>query len=741
MPATFPVISVDNIKVRYREPFITAGINQKSVVSTPHGLYRGFTLVAGSSNFRVGVAQDSANADHVAVYETNYGDNTGLTRHSLLVRKTGGNFQLDLTSLNGVSAVTAYIVLYASYTNGTTTSSELRAYTAAEWAALAAATKNELLLLGTCVIPPSGSPAAVTSFTSTGRSSAWRAVASEMQPWDPILRNGSFEHGRADLSPIQSYRLAITDWPADTSGDGVFRWTQGTTARSGDKSLKYTQNAVSTVPQSAEIQQWHEVPVKVGQRMRFTGYIRQMIAPTAGSIKFRFYWGDNNDEGSGGQVTDVTMSVLSTTDASFRQIDETIAVPSATFMLKKVAIVADVVTAATSGTLCYVDDLQVWVEPVSTEFEIPANLNLFSRQLNTTDLVITPGSLDSSEDQGGLIRFTVGDVASYAVEGPEENAFVVERQMQTLASLPPAFALMGRLYKLGAGILANETDALRPRVEADYAATAGIDFTLMWASGREGESSGSYTEPATRMYVARTGEWVFTVNAKWGTTTWGKDVSGIPANAFRLSETNFKVQNRVSDTAWNDASWTTSPIDISATLTAITGNQTVSGTQAVTGAATFGSTIVATGSVTGSSLHWTTAVQRKVPAMSAGRVGADISTLRTTNGGGIILGTTTNKIVYPLATDSSETLTGWELAIHDVAASAPLTARLYKTSAFDASETALGTLKTSAQVGQEILGESSLTITLSSYESLFVVVTPGGVTGATTFHATSKTTR
>src|SRR5574338_1521564 len=87
MPYTFPspTVSTSNIKMRWREPYVTSGLNKKLVGVLPAGIYRGLKLSTSGSNNTVTAIPDSTYQDHVAFYNTadgfslTYRDSTNTT--------------------------------------------------------------------------------------------------------------------------------------------------------------------------------------------------------------------------------------------------------------------------------------------------------------------------------------------------------------------------------------------------------------------------------------------------------------------------------------------------------------------------------------------------------------------------------------------------------------------------------------------------------------------------------------
>lgn len=139
-----------------------------------------------------------------------------------------------------------------------------------------------------------------------------------------------------------------------------------------------------------------------------------------------------------------------------------------------------------------------------------------------------------------------------------EGRIVVERRDQNSALLPPALRWRGRVV-LGDGLLATETDALKPRIAAAAATGGGIDFTLMWESAPAAQQG-------TRIYMEPTGGLVFTINASWGGLSWSKDIAdgATAASKFRFVNGSLTVLRRApsADVPWSDATWSSTPMTL-----------------------------------------------------------------------------------------------------------------------------------------------------------------------------------
>jgi hypothetical protein len=356
-----------------------------------------------------------------------------------------------------------------------------------------------------------------------------------------IIRNPGFEHGIT----LSTVRFGISDWEnrADLAVNGAFRLNT-TTPSTGVKQLEFNQTNVAAA--TGRIEQPQEIPVNPGQDIRVRIAIRQLIAPTAGAYSVVLYWGDADSTASGS--TTVACQVLASTDVAYRTVAQTVAVPAAKRFLKLVTVEVAGVTLGAPGVSVLFDDLQVTVE-TQTDMT-PAVDNTHMKPEIVDALIVEDPTTYALGQLAALLRMNKASPSS-------EGSVILERKDQDYsgANIPPALAHFGRLFQLGSKLLNTEAHALLPRVSADYSSVAGVDFTLMWESGRNGETTGGYTQPCVRLYSSNDGQWVLTSNAIWGGTTWTKDVAGQNATKQGLAKDGMRTFTRTADAAWTDGAW------------------------------------------------------------------------------------------------------------------------------------------------------------------------------------------
>lgn len=540
MPTTLSAFATGEATMRYKEPYVTEGLNKKLAVTVPAGIYRGFRLTTNGAAMTIDVAADTTETDHVASYRTQGG-------FALTIRKTGGTFPIDLTVFANKTIV---ICIYCTYGVGFTTTAELRTYEVFPVDEFTGAPENsELVVLGTVVVPAAGViPAA--NITNDRRRMAWEATAPEAVPWSAIVKNPSFEHGvTGDIT-----RFSISDWDKGTLAvNGTFRLGT-TTVRSGAKSLEH--NKTNVAASLAAVFQFQEIPVVPGQRLRVVGWIRQLIAPTGGTTDVLLSWGDLDSIAVA--PTTLTISVNAATDASFRKFDHLVEVPAGSYILKAVSIVAQISTGST-GVAFVVDDFQVYVETGTPQALQSAFNARLKPELLASLLLADPDTYNPGEI-AALLRY------QKSATPLGEGVMYGERKDQATDDAQTALSWYGRIVNLGARMMYAGEASSAPRIEAPW--SANDSFTLMFESGAE-----SGVLKKIRMYAgdldvaapnppAQPGI-LFTVNARWdgNTSLWTKDINATPSTAFYLnalpagSDGFIRVLSQATPDTWTSPNW------------------------------------------------------------------------------------------------------------------------------------------------------------------------------------------
>jgi hypothetical protein len=505
-PITLSQISSANVKVRWKEPYASEGLNRKLAVVVPSGVYRGLKLGVSTTNLSVDLLADAA-GDHVAVHENQLGFST------TYVDDTSGTITLPLTGFLTNDVVV--VCLLVTYTSGSSTTALFRGYELSEYDALSASSKQDLVVLGTVLRPAAGIiPAA--NITHDRRKLPFLQRADEAVPWNPLIRNGGFELGQTN----GTYRHASPFWKTSTTNANFTVRPVTTEFRSGAKSLEMTTGVAGIVV--ATIQQDLWMPVTPGRYIMGRLFKKVILAPSGApppTGRLRFLFGDLDG------INDVQEDLLfdiSAIDGSFEENTGIVKVPATARVLKAVQIILDATYAGT-GPCIRLDDVQAWAQVDGANWLDVQDSRV--RETAVGDMFL--GAANSFGNNSAKLSF----------DGALIN---IDRRdgLQTLP--PPALAINGRQYTSQRYTLLFQSAI--PLPDPPY-----TGLTMYY---RKYVSSFNFSV-------------VETVNASFdnGTLNWSKDVtfamlgSAIGATKHEISYRGVKVYGRSGSVA-DDAPWT-----------------------------------------------------------------------------------------------------------------------------------------------------------------------------------------
>jgi hypothetical protein len=179
---TVSSLSQADLKVRFKETYVSEGLNRKFTGVVPRGVYRGFKLIPNGTDMTVTLEDDSDTSDHVAVYED-------LNGRALTIHIQSGDIDIDLTAS---ASTTVAIAIYVEYSINATTLGQIRTYEVSPADELTGATEEgELIILGTVIVPASG-VIPVADITAQRRTSAGAEIAPEATSPLPLVANPHF---------------------------------------------------------------------------------------------------------------------------------------------------------------------------------------------------------------------------------------------------------------------------------------------------------------------------------------------------------------------------------------------------------------------------------------------------------------------------------------------------------------------------------------------------------------------
>jgi len=520
-------------RMRYKEPFLTAGLNKKLAVAVPTGIYRGFRLEvdAAAGDRTVDIQGDS---DHVAIYLTE------ADGYALTIRRTSGDFLIDLSAYESETVVLA---LYATYAIGFTTSVVLRAYTEAEYAG--ASEKDELLVLGSVDVPAAGNDIEASMLHPTGRSMAWRSEATEAVFWAQQVKNPSFEWSD-DSTP--TYLRASAYWEAEvTGGSATATWAPSATSpNSGSYCMALDLTVIGTV--NSEVRQKVYTRVHEGQRLLVRFYKQAVQAAASGTlIVYASYINEDGVEPLMATPANYSVTVdLSSPDTGYVEVEATLEVPVGYDLshLQEIRVAAQNLEFTSTGTAVRIDDIQAWLETDVLDRYL-ADESKGSEQVSELT-VVDPSSDFSDFGAQALIQFLTDTLRIARRDGTSGSAVA-----------PVSLELLGQIYNLGANLVNSNSQQETPRVYAPLGDGATYRKTLIWESPATGGAAPLrlYASPGT----SSGGGFIFTVNALYNTTTnqWSRDVAGDSVGLWLTKSygLQYTVREAADASPWVDWPW------------------------------------------------------------------------------------------------------------------------------------------------------------------------------------------
>lgn len=512
MAQTVLTFAAHETRLRWREQYVTEGVNSKLAAVIPAGVYRGFKVEAAGIANQVKIVADPTVGDHVAVYET-------LSGYSLTVRKLGGDFGLTL------AGGTWIVVIEAAYSPQVDTLATITAYTQAEYDNLA--NKAERVVLAKIVMNSEGVP--VLDFST--RSSAWLKLAPEATPWAPALTNGFFELCRPDTGQAFSGKYDVPYWELALPANVLV------TGKTSDADRGNFQLEVTTTQIVNDIDflgQWVNLPVKSGQQLKLKIRHKRLTASAVLSVKLDWAGVD----GAAGPSS--TVSFGPSTTAEFTSGEQTIQVPSGAAVLERIRLS---VTQSSASTALRIGSVEVWAE---TDAYLDPIHDRGGHPLIAKPLLLQDPTQRLSTTLEALLKF---NASAPATQGKVTLGRKDGLDGSNSTTRSPIFELAQMI--LGVGLATG--DVTVPRIQAP---PGSIDSTLLLESYVNGQRG-------VRMYSAY-GSLFLTVNAKQTGSAWSKDVNDSIAWMIALTAAGFEIREQAYNVN-NWGAWSSTPFKVDAT--------------------------------------------------------------------------------------------------------------------------------------------------------------------------------
>lgn len=316
-------------KIRWLEPYVTSGLNQKTLGQYPKGVFAGFTVVPDTAPGSIGVFVQKdpvLGFSGANIFDVSTADKFCIT---LILPD---DITLDLTAY---AATTVFVTIDAQYQVGVTTVAQIKVVDAAELAL------NPNLVVLAKVNVPGATPLLASDINLGYRLNTGDSLTDSAKPWFNLVFNSSFESD-VDGGPVSGWTLTGT-----ISGS-----CSTTFFRTGSKSLKLI-SAGNSSAQTAPM------PVVPGSAYRASAWFRTDPAGVIGTgFQLQIVW------------LDKSFATLSTTN-----VEAPIGVVTTTFTERKLLAVAPALAAHArlrvsidSGTFIagYVDDVQFSTQAADT---------------------------------------------------------------------------------------------------------------------------------------------------------------------------------------------------------------------------------------------------------------------------------------------------------------------------------------------------------------------------------------
>jgi hypothetical protein len=514
------VVDLALIKMKWRETYVSEGLNRKVVPTTPAGLYQGFRMIENVGSPRqVEITPDADTGYHMAVFQSTTG--FSLTYWDI----AGTTIILDLSDANLDNQETI-IAMEMDYQVGVDTTADWKAFAIADFDALPAARRADLIILGTINVPPGANNITTAMITFNRMSMPWKNVSKGAIAWRQVIKNSSFEYGDITVST-----QGIPFWVGSGS---LITWSRVTfDAVTGSYSV---QPNVQAGPFSDSLSQRVGVEALEGQRVLVEFNKKVTFVSTTGTVSFRLTFKDD----SGNDLTPLNVAVDdSVLDGSFVTVSETLTAPANAAVLDRVEIFMDTMTYAGSGGAILFDDVQVYVE--TSAATAIANTG---EPVDASQVVIRSDDPTVDYDNQSAALLTYDD----AVGIPSNGTLSLGSVSGGAPVLDVAHLVIGSNSGNG-GTSSNYARVIAPVADAG----GGAEFTLIWESVPPGEKG-------YRKYISVTGTIIETVNSDYNNNSnvWGKDVNGEVAFRIVHSSTGVLYEHQIAGTnSWAEGSWVT----------------------------------------------------------------------------------------------------------------------------------------------------------------------------------------
>jgi hypothetical protein len=523
-------------KMRWKEPYVSEGLNKKFNGVVSHGVVRGGRL--GTSGVAMSVTLEADPNTNDSIYS--FIDSNG---HQITFRQAA-NVTLDLTA---VASTTVYIGLEITFTTSSDTVVKWRAFSLAEIQA-----DPTLVVLGRVDVPASGLIASSDIYPEERRE-AWMSISPGSNKWRQVITGGSFEDCR-DIAATSNGEQ-WPDWDLINSNWlNVNLSVTDSEARTGRHSLHV--NLTGSATQTVSLYWAGMAKVFAGQLIRASVRVKGSSlspGPSGGEcgIILRF-WSQTGSIPVDVLVSDDSLSgTFDWTEISF--VGE---IPSGVASLQVIVRYED--GNSSTGDI-YFDDVRVWLERGDPLDEYPGENRDEHYSASTRSLTI-----DIPREVQNLATLTE-EMIRMRQKSPISSVLQLlmgARDLSTefLMTLQKGGLSIDNLIEsIGSNKVATPADVALPRIGIGVSAVASGKYTCIF----EGDVT---TYPNLRIYgsaasviLSPSPTLSVTINAAWNGTQWTRDDASRDSIRYEFDSGSLKVYQRdhaKADT-WNDSDWET----------------------------------------------------------------------------------------------------------------------------------------------------------------------------------------
>jgi len=539
-------------KVRWREQYVSDGLNKKFNGIAPHGVIRGGRIGLNASPLTITVEADEETND--SIYSSINANGQQVTF------RQASDISLDLTAVAGTLV---YIGLKVTYTTSADTVVKWRAYSQAEVDA-----DPTIVVLGSVDVPGGGSVLETDIDYDRRRDGGWE-MSSGMREWRQVIANPSFEGRAVTIDTFPDEERDFPFWELRSLG-AAGHW-RVLTPGSGPASNPHTgDNNLIMDGQGAGSHQMLAEPlvdsrVVPGQVVRVSVWVRgdsvtmgDGAAAQAG-INLVWYDWDGNVLGTTSFYEDGTV-ITGTFD--WFEISGTVKAPANAASVRPRLSVND--TTSITGDIGF-DDFHLWVEPGRVKLPYDRHLDIIGPELVTPGIIVAPtagqmaslGGLDPSAIDQRSLRLLCADANGGSLE--HKWGMVSDSITSWLMSLSK-----GRLT-LGPDLIASATKSIQALARLivslpNSSLTANAKYILLFEGDGSGVSRGSIRGYlATDSYFGSGPALVITTNAEFlpNTDQWQRDLAGTSSSMYVFTWDRYYryIHESGSASPWAIAGW------------------------------------------------------------------------------------------------------------------------------------------------------------------------------------------